>query len=328
MFVLASDELSRRKQLLLLPSKACVRLVKLGNWTSSSCRAPGPLREVETIAADATALVFAPWGSFGFADLTPSCWSLMPGLRVIAGTFDNRFEDPDFFGEPLAGMWRRGITVIDTSRTMTPLVAEFALLLILSLLRGLPDAVAAVRRGEFPTASTGPDHERFVVGELTGRSIGLAGLGVINRRLADLLQPFRCSVASYDPYVADTEFRERHMRRAESLVELASLSEIFVVGILRLHCLQIIDPQVIEALPSGSLFVLVTRMQVIDQAALWQRTSAGEIRAAIDVFRPRAAATRRSVSDRSQRHPEPSPRRKHRGGASALFRVACEEAIR
>ena len=37
---------------------------------------------------------------------------------------------------------------------------------------------------------------------------------------------------------------------------------------------------------AGALFVLVTRMAVVDQEALWRRAEEGEIRAAIDVFRP------------------------------------------
>jgi phosphoglycerate dehydrogenase-like enzyme len=287
------------------------------------------LRSISTTAGDATALVFAPWGSFGFAGLAPECWALMPSLRVISGTFDNRFEDPAFFGQPLAEVQARGITVIDTSRTMTPQVAEFALLMILNLLRGVPDAVAAVRRGEFPALEAWEYEQGFVAGDLTGRSVGLAGFGVINRRLTELLRPFRCSVAAYDPYLGDEALAARGVRRAGSLTELAESSEIFVVGIPPTPAtLGIIDVDVIGALPRGSLFVLVTRMAVVEQEALWERTATGGLRAAVDVFEPEPPPP--DAAFRTDPNVLPTP---HLAGNTAqahrrCFQVACEDAVR
>ncbi len=286
------------------------------------------LRTVEETASHATALVFAPWGSMGFAALTPDCWELMPSLRVIAGTFDNRFEEPRVFGEPLAAMHTRCITVIDTSRTMTPLVAEFALLMILNLLRGVPDAVAAVRRGEFPVVDSWGYEDGFVAGDLAGRSVGLAGFGVINRRLTELLQPFHCSVSACDPYLTDTAFAELGVRRVASLTALAESSEIFVVGIPPTAAtLGIVDRQVITTLPRGSLLVLVTRMAVVDQEALWARTATGEIRAAVDVFEPEPPPP--DAPFRTDWNVLPTP---HLAGNTAqahrrCFQVACKEAV-
>jgi phosphoglycerate dehydrogenase-like enzyme len=286
------------------------------------------LHAVETTAADATALLFAPWGSLGFAGLSPECWELMPALRVISGTFDNRFEEPRLFGQTLAQMHTRGITVIDSSRAMTPLVAEFALLMILNLLRGVPDAVAAVRGGDFPLVNTWDYEKGFVAGTLTRRSVGLAGFGVINRRLSELLRPFDCTVATYDPYVRDDVLETFAIRRAKSLHELAGSSEIFVVGIPPTSAtLGIIDRQVIDALPSGSLVVLVTRMAVIDQVALWQRTTAGEIRAAVDVFDPEPPPTDAPMRTDSNVLPTPHLAGNTSQAHQHCFYVACEEAV-
>jgi phosphoglycerate dehydrogenase-like enzyme len=287
------------------------------------------LRAVETIATDATALLFAPWGSLGFAGLAPACWELMPSLRVISGTFDNRFEEPRLFGQTLAEMQARRITVVDTSRTMTPLVAEFALLMMLNLLRGVPEAVAAVRRGEFPLVDSWDYEQGFVAGDLSERSVGLAGFGVINRRLSELLRPFSCSVAAYDPYLEDDAFDSLGVRRAESLTALAESSEIFVVGIPPTSAtIGIIDREVIGALPRGSLFVLVTRMAVVEQGALWKRTAAGEIRAAVDVFDPEPPPP--DAPFRTDRNVIPTP---HLAGNTAeahrrCFHAACEEAVK
>jgi phosphoglycerate dehydrogenase-like enzyme len=202
-------------------------------------------------------------------------------LKAIAGTFDNRF-----------GHWidvndaaRHGVVVIDTSRSMTPTVAEFALAMTLNVIRDISTAVQLVRDGGWQTAHW--DQAGYVFGDLTGRRVGLAGFGVINRRYAELLAPFHCEVNTYDPYVADDVLAAANVNRANSLVELATTSEIFVVGIPPTPATQgIIDRDVIEALPRGSTLILVTRMAVVEQEPLWRRTQAGEIRAAIDVFDP------------------------------------------
>ena len=117
--------------------------------------------------------------------------------------------------------------------------------------------------------------------------MGLAGLGSINRRYAELIAPFRCDVRVYDPFVADGVFSQYGVKRANSLVELAQQSEIFVVGLPPIPTtLEVINRDVIFALPKGALFVLVTRMAVVEQQALWERIEAGEIAAAVDVFAP------------------------------------------
>src|SRR5437764_174423 len=50
---------------------------------------------------------------------------------------------------------------------------------------------------EFERSSDDPG---FRLGELTGRRVGLIGLGHIGRRLIELLEPFRCQVVVHDPY--------------------------------------------------------------------------------------------------------------------------------
>ena len=104
---------------------------------------------------------------------------------------------------------------------------------------------------------------------------------------ANYLAPFRCKVSVYDPFVSDEVLQQFGASRAKSLVELARGSEIFVVGIPPTPATQqIISRDVIEALPDGALLVLVTRMAVMEQEALWQRVQAGTLRAAVDVFAP------------------------------------------
>ncbi len=270
---------------------------------------------------DADAVVVSPW-SARLPRFTADRWARTPRLKVIAGTFDNRFGHWIDVEEAL----RRGVTLVDTSRSMTPTVAEFALAMTLNLLRDIPAAVQLVRRGEWPTRSW--DQPGFVSGDLTGRRIGLAGYGSINRRYAELLVPFSPSLTTYDPYVPDSELAQANIGRATSLRDLAASSEIFVVGIPPTPATrEIISREVIEALPRGALFILVTRMAVVEQTALWRRAEGGEIRAAIDVFEPEPPPG--DASFRFSPFVLPTP---HIAGNTPYchrrcFTTACEDAL-
>jgi len=230
---------------------------------------------------DVHALICMPWGRQGLPVFTSDRWEKARLLRVIAGTFDHRFSA----WLDVADAHRRRVAVVDTSGAMSLTVAEFALAMMLNVLRDIPDTIAEVRRGEWP--HHWQDMRGFVFGDLTGRRVGLAGFGAICRRLTELLVPFRCSVSAYDPYVPDEVMRRLGVRRVESLPALAADSDIFVVGIPKTPAtLNIVNREVIDSLPNGALFILVGRMWVVEQEALWRRTAAGEIRAAIDVFLP------------------------------------------
>lgn len=265
----------------VLIDEGCNLLRSAGQVTlvSQPENAPADLPdEFRAMMPQADAIVVSPW--FRPATL-PEDWRLAAKMRVLAGTFDFRFDGWLDFEEVTS----RGAVVVDTSRSMTPTVAEFALAMTLNLIRDIPDAVALVRRGEWiPSAADMPG---FVYGDLTGRRVGLAGFGSINRRYCELLAPFRCEVGVYDPFVSDEVLQRFQVRRVTSLVELARTSEIFVVGIPPTPATQqIINQDVIEVLPDGALLVLVTRMAVVEQEALWQRVQAGTLRAAVDVFAP------------------------------------------
>jgi phosphoglycerate dehydrogenase-like enzyme len=144
-------------------------------------------RSLDPLLPDAEALVFAPWliepPTFDDARLQRAA-----RLKVIAGTFDYRIGwiDPDAAG-------RRGVTVVDTSRTMTPTVAEFGVAITLALLRDIPVAIDVVRGGGW---FEGPKGEgAFIFRDLADCRIGLAGYGSINRHYRSYVEPYGCEVA-------------------------------------------------------------------------------------------------------------------------------------
>lgn len=232
---------------------------------------------------DAHAIVVAPWLGLGEPELATfdePRLSRGAALRVIAGTFDFRLGWID-----LDEAARRGITVVDTSRTMTPTVAEFGVGITFALLRDIPAAIDVVRDGRWPEAPK--DAGPYVFRDLADCRVGLAGYGTINRHYRRFIGPYGCEVRIYDPFVGPDVAEADAVTPVGSLVDLARSSDILVVSIPPTPTtLRAIDASVIDALAPGSLFVLLSRMAVVDQDALWRRVRAGELRAAVDVYDP------------------------------------------
>jgi phosphoglycerate dehydrogenase-like enzyme len=83
-----------------------------------------------------------------------------------------------------------GVMVTYAPDYSTAAVAEFALGLILAVMRRLPQADAAARGGK--------TWQGLVGGELAGRTVGFVGTGNIGLRMAGLLQGFGCALLGFD----------------------------------------------------------------------------------------------------------------------------------
>jgi phosphoglycerate dehydrogenase-like enzyme len=303
--------------------EALALLDAVGERRQVDLRAVEPARRYRTfagLAADADAVVVAPWGGQGLETI-PGWLDAVPRAGVVAGTFDYRFESVSGVDVFRSG---RRITVVDTSRTLAPTVAEFCLAMVLNLLRDIPHEIDVVRTGGW--TQEWRDIDGFVGGDLAGRAVGLAGFGVINQTLDRLLRPFGCAVSAFDPHVAPSVMGAAGVTATGSLVELARGSEIFVVGIPELpDTVEVVSREVIDALPAGALFVLPTRMAVVAQDALWDRVAAGQLRAAVDVYAPEPPPP--DAWFRGHRHVLPTP---HMAGNTAqghrrCFQLACAD---
>ena len=242
-------------------------------------------------------------------------------LKVIAGTHDFRLGWID-----LDAATEHGVVVVDTSRTMTPTVAEYGVAVTLALLRDIPGAIDLVRSGGW---MHGMEGGRYVFRDLAECRVGLAGYGSINRHYRRFIQPYGCPVHAFDPMLDDHVFATDDVTRSGSLVELARESDIFVVAIPPTpSTLRVVGASVIDALPRGALFVLLSRMAVLDQDALWRRVRAEEIRAAIDVFDPEPPPDDAWFRRAANVLPTPHIAGNVRFAHERCFREACADAVR
>ncbi len=173
---------------------------------------------------------------------------------------------------------RRGVVVMNTPTGNAVTTAEHALALLLSLARNIPQASASMKTGAW-------EKKAFEGRELTGKTVGVIGLGNIGRIFAERALGLKMNVIAYDPVVT-TE------RAAELGVELVSLDELFRRSDalschtpLTAETKHLVNDEAIAKMKDGVLLVNAARGGVYEEAALVRGLDSGKLGGvALDVF--------------------------------------------
>ncbi len=179
----------------------------------------------------------------------------------------------------------RGIPLSCSKRGWSPAVSELALALMLNLLRRISHYHAAMREGREKWVQAMPEDFPFDERQLTGRAVGIIGLGGVGRRLAELLTPFAPNpLRVFDPFLPKEAFGAHGAVRAD-LPELLSESEVVVLcAAANTDTKHLIGEAEIARLKSGSVFINVARSALVDYDALARRLEKGDVLAGLDVF--------------------------------------------
>lgn len=140
---------------------------------------------------DDVEVAFATWG---MPKLTSRDLDLMPGLRVLfyAGGATKRFAD---------AFLERDIKIVSAWAANAVPVAEYALSQILFSLKLGWSHVHRLKHDPSPENFTHLDMPGTY-----GSTVGIVSLGMIGRKLCELLQPFHVQKIAYDPIVKDDVF--------------------------------------------------------------------------------------------------------------------------
>lgn len=208
----------------------------------------------------------------------------LPSLEVIA-TSSVGYDKID-----LHACRARQIAVTNTPDVLTDDVADLALGLLLASQRRLVDGDAWVRSGDWVRSGAFP-----LTTSLTGRRVGILGLGAIGQGVAR-----RCAAFGMDVGYCTRQPRDTPLAYFADPVALADWSDILIAcvpgGDATHH---LIGSAVLAALgPEGTL-INVARGSVVDEDALIDALTGGRLAAAgLDVFAsepapdPRLAALR------------------------------------
>jgi len=172
----------------------------------------------------------------------------------------------------------RGVEVYPATGANDLAVAEYVMTTAALLLRAAYDARAAMLAGEWP-------RNRLIGRELSGKVMGLVGLGSIAREVATRAESLGMSVAAYDPYLKPQE-RAWDGRRQLDLDELFKEADILSLHVpLNDETRCLVTAERLALMKRGAVLVNAARGGIVDEAALAEALKAGRIAgAALDVF--------------------------------------------
>lgn len=176
----------------------------------------------------------------------------------------------------LAACLKRGIAVTNTPGANATAVAELAFGLMLASARNIPSLHSAVQQGQWPR-SDGM--------ELSGKTLGIAGLGAIGRKLALRAIAFEMQVLACDPFL-DTVFAVKHGIRPMMLDELLKTSDIISLHVpLSPDTRHMINAQSIADMKEGATIINTARGGLLDESACAAAIRSGKLRGlGLDAF--------------------------------------------
>jgi len=175
---------------------------------------------------------------------------------------------------------KRGVVVSYAPVQNTASVAEFTLGLMFALARRIPAAHEHARRGGWDRAA----HTGI---ELSGKVLGVAGLGRIGCEVASRARCLGMKILAYDPAPEAAERAKTVEAELVELNELLSRADVVTCHVPETESTRnLFDAEKFALMKPGALFLNTSRGGVVDEDALLFALSAGKIAgAALDVRR-------------------------------------------
>lgn len=192
----------------------------------------------------------------------------LPDLRAIV-SFGVGYDSID-----LDAVEARGIVVSTTPDVLTDAVADLAVGLLIDAVRRISASDRYVRDGAWITQGTYP-----LTGHVTGRKVGVVGLGRIGRAIAERLTAFRCEIGYHNRREAEVAYPW-----FPSVTELADWADVLVLAAPGGGAPLVGAPE-LEALGADGHLINIGRGSLVDEPALVAALTSGTIAGAgLDVF--------------------------------------------
>ena len=174
---------------------------------------------------------------------------------------------------PNAG--KHNVCILNTPETPGLAVAEHTLALLLTILKNIPKYNNQMRSGNYAVESGLM---------LSGKTVGIVGLGRIGYRVATMLAMLGCTIYYYDPYIRCSP--------PSDWISVSSLENLVnSVEVVTLHTAPqkdgtaIFDSRIFAQCKKGIIIINTARGSLIDERALVDALDTGIVSAAgLDVF--------------------------------------------
>lgn len=174
---------------------------------------------------------------------------------------------------------RRGIVVVNAPESNSLSAAEHTIALIMAQARNVAPAHARLVEGAW-------ERSKFGGIEVTGKTLGVVGLGRIGRLVAERALGLRMNVIAYDPFLAEGRFRDLGVEHAATLDDLYAASDFITLHMPSTpETRGMIDTAALAKMKRGARLINVARGDLVDEAALAEAVTSGQLAgAAVDVF--------------------------------------------
>ena len=153
-------------------------------------------------------------------------------------------------------------------------VAELTIGLIISAARNIHTSNNSLKDKNW-------DRNKFLGTELYQKQLGLIGFGKAAREVAKRLSAFGMEIVFYDPYV---EASEDEANKVE-LDELLKTSDVISIHVVKNEeTKNMINDEKLNLIKKGGILVNTSRGGIVDEVALFKRSSDDVIFAGLDVF--------------------------------------------
>lgn len=212
---------------------------------------------------------------------------IFAGPAVTPRTFEGTDRPPLLFarfGVGYDAVDLAACTGHDALVTITPdgarrPVATAALALLLAVTHNLVVKDRLVREGRWG------EKESWMGRGLTGRRVGLLGLGSTAGDLVGLLAPFEVEVVAYDPYCPPEKAEALGVRLADADTVMAEADAVIVMCALTEETRHLVDARRLALMKPSAVLLNVARGPIVDEAALTDALLDGRIAGAgLDVF--------------------------------------------
>ena len=184
---------------------------------------------------------------------------------------------------------RRNVDVMNTPGANSNAVAEEVVALALAAYRKLVPADESTRAGKW-------EKSKFMGHEITGKTLGILGLGNIGRLLAKRVSGFEMTVLAFDPVLSAD--------MAKSLgVKLCSVEDIFAqADIISLHIPEndatrgMVNARLLSLMKKGAMLINCARAGIVDEEAIRAAKAEKELIYCNDVYKKDAEGPK-SVTD-------------------------------
>lgn len=254
-----------------LPEKALARLAPFGRLISHRKSEPISSREICKHIKEADALI-----SFLYDSIDRRIMESAPRLKIIANAAAG-FNNIDTAAAQELGIW-----VTNTPGVLTEATADLTMGLLLSVARHIVSGDRFLREGRFH----GWDFHLFLGTQLSGKTLGIVGMGRIGQAVAERAKGFGLKILYHNPLRLSPEQEQRLSARYVTLSGLLRRSDFISLHVPLTSTTRhmIASPQFSLMKPTAIL-INTARGPVVDERALLDALRSRKIAGAgLDVF--------------------------------------------